>query len=192
MGKKDGMEGIEARLFASYFQDGMWDIMIGWMMIVTALRSFVDHWMVSFLIFAGIILAYFVRKYVTMKRIGYAKFGTERRTKRKRLLFLVIGANLLTLLILIVTLLGFGSASNIFGFAIVVTILIIFSAVAYSFYYPRFFLWGVMFSGGILISEILGMDVGKYVFLLLGTVVTMIGIIYFMIFLKKYSKTTGA
>lgn len=192
MDKKDGMEGIEARLFASYFQDGMWDIMIGWMMVVTALRSFIGHWSVSFLMFAGILLVFFVRKYVTMKRIGYAKFGTARRMKRKKILFIIVGANLLTLLILIFTIFGTGFAPDLWGFAIAVTVLIIFSAVAYMMNYPRFFLWGVLFSGGIILNEISGEEIGKFIFLVLGSVVIIIGSIYFMIFLRKYPRTVGA
>ncbi|MGA1820983.1 MAG: hypothetical protein ACMUIG_00490 [Thermoplasmatota archaeon] len=191
MSSKHEMDKIEARLFATYFQDGMWDVMIGWMLIVTGVRSFIDHWSISFLIFAGVILAVFIRKYVTVRRLGYAKFGNERRRKRKKILILVIGANLLTLLILLVTILGIGSAPGIFGLVIALTVLIIFSAVAYMMNYPRFALWGILFSGCILVTEIAGSDPGKYFFLVIGTAVLITGIIYFMSFLRKYPAVTG-
>jgi hypothetical protein len=160
--------------------------MIGIMMLATALRSFVDHWSISFIAIAGVIFAIVMRKFVTMKRIGFAKFGTQRRKKRKLILMIILAANFITLLILMITIIGFKPTALIGALVFGGMVMVTFSTVAYLMNYWRFFLWGVLFSIGIIMTEFIGMESGKYFFLAIGAAIVSVGLIYFLIFLRKY------
>jgi hypothetical protein len=186
MTRNEDLNRMEGRLFATYFQDGLWDIMIGILMLAIAIRSFIDHWSISLIGIAGVIFAIVMRKFVTMKRLGYAKFGTRRRKKRKLILMVILAANFITLLILIIGFIGVEPSAFIAALVIGGMVMITFSTVAYLLNYWRFLLWGILFSIGIIMTEFTGMESGKYFFLAIGIAIVSVGLIYFMTFLKKY------
>jgi hypothetical protein len=186
MSKNEDLKRMEGRLFATYFQDGLWDIMFGILMLAIALRSFIDHWSISLIGIGGVIFAIVMRKFVTMKRLGYAKFGTKRRKKRKLILMVILTANFLTVLLLMITVVGIKPSALIGAIVIGSLVLVTFSTVAYLMNYWRFFVWGVLFAFGVLITEFTTLDSGKYFFLLIGLVAVIVGLVYFLIFMRRY------
>lgn len=96
------LKDLEKKAFRSTYQDGLWDIYNGGVVLsLASLTSIFDtdsdaFPFLRFAIFlAGLSLSYLVfwagKKYVTTPRLGQVKFG-QRRQKRKRILAVVLGA----------------------------------------------------------------------------------------------------
>ena len=66
-----------------------------------------------------------------------------------------------------------------------------FSAVAYFLDFPRFFIWGALFTIAVIATEIFGTEIGSYLFLGFGSTAVLVGIVYFIAFLKKYPGEKG-
>lgn len=87
----DGFDRIERRAWAANFQDGLWDVFLGLLLLalgVYALLSDVGFVSdpVRFLIFVGleavaIVLPLVVRKYVTEPRLGRVRYSPARRVR---------------------------------------------------------------------------------------------------------------
>jgi len=182
---------MEARLFSSYFQDGAWDVMIGILMLAMAVRTFIDHWTISLLGLGGVLYVVLLRMFVTRKRLGVAQFSASRKKKRTRMLFIILAANLVTLVLFLSALLGAHPSKALSAAVIVLLVVLTFSLVAYFMDYWRFFIWGALLAGTILIMELYGEGAGSWVSLVIGSLITLAGIYYLVSFMKKYPLTGG-
>jgi len=180
---------MEARLFSSYFQDGAWDVMVGMLILAMAIRTFIDHWTVSLLGLVGVLYVILIRMFVTRKRLGVARFKAFRKRKRSRMLLVILAANLVTLVLLLATLFGAHPSQALSAAVIVVLVILTFSMVAYFMDYWRFFIWGALLAGTILIMELYGEGPGSWASLAVGSGVTLAGIYYLVSFLSKYPST---
>lgn len=163
---------LEKRAFRSTFQDGIWDIYLGLLLLnmsmsvglakLTSLNPM--NLGILLLILAIIIMVGFFlgKKYITAPRLGMVKFGAERQRKVKKV-SLVLS---LSALMGLVTFLGFGSLTELFGglpgwvvplglFG--VTSVVVFSLGAYYLDYTRAYLYGwcyaLAFPFGIFLQE---------------------------------------
>jgi len=180
---------MEARLFSSYFQDGAWDVMIGILMLTMAFRTFIDHWTISLFGLVGVLYVILLRKFVTTRRMGTALFSVTRKKKRVRMMVVILAANFVTLILLLFTL--FGTHPSVAVSAAVFTSLVVlsFSLVAYFMSYWRFFIWGVLLAGTILVNELIGMGPGSVTSLIIGSAITLVGFYYLVSFLRNYPST---
>ncbi|MBN1390883.1 MAG: hypothetical protein JXA22_09620 [Candidatus Thermoplasmatota archaeon] len=185
------LKRIEAKLFSSYFQDGAWDVMIGIMMVTMALRTFIDHWTVSFLALGGVIYVFIIRKYLTVKRLGYARFSSSRKKKRVTMFLIILAANIVTLCLLIASLLGADPSFALRTTVIAALVISTFSIVAYYMDYWRFFIWGIFLTGSILVTEMFGLGPGSMVSMTMGACITIVGLYFLYIFIKKYPSSGG-
>jgi len=102
------LEQIERRAFRSTYQDGLWDIYYGLMLMAMAIFMFrpPDGYSAIniFLALGGFCLSYLLfwlgKKYITLPRMGQVKFS-EARERRRRTLSLVLGAIVLIQVIFI-------------------------------------------------------------------------------------------
>jgi hypothetical protein len=180
------LKRIERQMFASYFQDGLWDIMIGMLMMAIAIRSFIDHWSVSLIGIIGVIFVILMRKFVTMKRIGYARFGSRRKKRRVTMFLIILGTNLFTLLLLVITIMGVEPSALARAVVVGSLVLVSFSAIAFLLDFWRFFIWGSLFAFSLVVTEFTGVEIGKYIFLAVGSSALIIGLVYLFIFLRRY------
>ncbi|MBN1538930.1 MAG: hypothetical protein JW939_02210 [Candidatus Thermoplasmatota archaeon] len=191
MTKNRDLKRIEGRLFSSYFQDGAWDVMIGIMMVTMAMRTFIDHWTVSLFALGGVIYVFIIRKFLTVKRLGYARFSSSRKKKRITMFLIILAANIVTLCLLVASLFGADPSFALRTAVIATLVIITFSTVAYCMEYWRFFIWGIFLTGSILVAETFGLGPGSIVFLTLGVVITLTGIYYLLGFIRKYPLPGG-
>lgn len=112
MSQNMNLKELEKRAFRSTFQDGLWDIYIGLLMLFIGLMfNFQDSEEIPFLGFGLIILGigvafaifWFGKKYITVPRLGLVKFGAARKRKKRTLaivmgvlVLLTLGLSLLT------------------------------------------------------------------------------------------------
>ena len=156
------LKHVEREAFASQFEDGLWDVLIGTflLMFVFALylsESMGDFWS-SFVqvLFCGLALGAvkLVKSRVVKPRSGMVTYGADRRAK-------LIKYNILLVVLLTVSL-GLGilsavvmSAPWVHGVRFGVVLLACFSVAGYFLDFPRLYLWGVMIGAGTFLSELL-------------------------------------
>ena len=83
MNEDINLKELELKAWKSTFQDGLWDIMLGLVFFVPAVTGLFienDYAMIP-LYFAAIILFVTAKKRFTIPRIGFVRFGEQRRKK---------------------------------------------------------------------------------------------------------------
>ena len=84
------LKALERKAFRSTFQDGLWDLYFGCLLLVnTFMFTFLENeqmpWLIptlAFVLLAGSAALFWLgKKYITAPRLGHVKFGPERRKK---------------------------------------------------------------------------------------------------------------
>ena len=163
MSQKKDLKVIEKKVFTSFHQDGLIDLFLGFIMLVSILSSTLDASGISdsiriiiyvpLMVILGPVLYTLCKRYITFPRMGYVKLGSKQKRKRNVIIFSIITAILATLVILTV-LLGnkAGNVGSVFGIkaefwtsALVTLIIIgIFAVIAFVLMTPRFYLLGLI------------------------------------------------
>lgn len=100
MGSQLNLKEMERKAFRSTYQDGLWDIYMGGMLagfsLLTNLPDSDEFPLVRFLLFIAVIaLSYLIfwagKKFITLPRLGQARFGAERRKRKRTLGWILAG-----------------------------------------------------------------------------------------------------
>ncbi|MGB8252544.1 MAG: hypothetical protein WCF08_04970, partial [Anaerolineaceae bacterium] len=103
---------LERRAYRSTFQDGLWDLYLaGFMAIlgILGLAHFRDGstwiWMIGYLVGIGGIFILFMlgKKYITVPRLGTAKFGPARKRRKLGLVVILSVSVLFNVVVLLIT-----------------------------------------------------------------------------------------
>jgi len=200
------LRGLEKRAWRSAFQDGIWDIYFGLLIFGLAIAPFGDAFglpaevgsMIIVLCWNTIAVLFLIlgKKFITIPRIGFVKFGAKRKKMKKRLLAFLVFNIILACLLLFLNVSGFFKLLNIGRLTepLVIGLLLItvpLSILAYFLEFHRLYIYAIIFGLGFFISELLYPFVGSPldVFLSQGSVgiaVILIGLVYFVQFLRKY------
>ncbi|MFW9968812.1 MAG: hypothetical protein ACFFDF_01345 [Candidatus Odinarchaeota archaeon] len=201
------LKSLEKKAYRSTFDDGLWDLFTGLIILSLGIASSVgslfnlsEIWItiipalvlniIAFLIF------YLGKKFVTVPRIGFVKFGQKRKSKQLKLkIFLIIFAvvNLILAILpftgllrtipveplLITLILGIG----FFTFPLCIT--------AYFLDFTRLYYYALLAGMGLFLTNLIHPMVGApfdtlLTFGIIGVGITVIGLYYFIQFLKKY------
>ncbi|MFC1627704.1 hypothetical protein ACFL3H_01155 [Gemmatimonadota bacterium] len=163
---------LERRAFRSTFQDGIWDIYLGLLLLNMGLSVGLAQLLplkplhlgaILFVVVIIVMIGFFLgKKFITAPRLGTVKFGAERQKKVKKVRLVLS----LSALIGLATFLGFGSLTEMFGnlpgwivplglFG--VSAIVTFSLGAYYLDYTRAYLYGwcyaLAFPFGIFLQE---------------------------------------
>jgi len=197
---------LEKKVYQRYFEDGLWDLFLGMIILslgvaplFSLLINIPDPWnyiipALGVNIFAFLIF-YFGKKYLTVPRIGFVKFGPKRKEKQKKLrlfLFIVFIFNFILFILpfsgitsyiqieqyIIFLLLGFGFFT--FPFCIV----------AYLLDFTRLYYYAFSMGLGLFLTYLLEPTLGDplntiLIFSSIGGVILIIGLTYFIRFLKQ-------
>jgi len=201
------LKSLEKKAYRSIFNDGLWDLFIGLLIINIGLGplfnkiiNLPDFWgtiifstifcVIAFLIF------YLGKKYVTVPRIGYVKFGPKRTSKLLKLRIFLFIVFIVNVILFILPLTGIMNYVNlqpllvtlILGFGVFT---IPFCIVAYFLDFTRLYFYALSIGLGLFLKDLLIPIVGVpldiiIVFSTLGGIIVIIGLVYFIYFLKKY------
>lgn len=169
MSQNISLRETERRVFTSAYRDGLWDILIGCVILQFAIapllsRSLGDFWSSAVFVpfWALVFLAiWLIRKRVVTPRVGTVKFGSWRRARLTRF-------NVITLVLLLVTFI-FGILSAVGSTTLPgwihmarfsVIILVIFSVAAFFLDFTHLYVYGVLFALSPLVGEWLWRDMG--------------------------------
>jgi len=200
------LSGLEKRAWRSAFQDGIWDIYFGLLFLGTAIAPFGEAFglpamigsMILVLCWNTIAVLFLIlgKKFITIPRIGFVKFGAKRKKMKKRLLVFLVFNIVLAFLLLFINISGFFNLLNIGGLTepLVIGLLLItvpLSILAYFLEFHRLYIYAIIFGLCFFISELLYPFVGAPLDLflsqgLVGFAAIFIGLIYFVQFLRKY------
>ena len=206
MNEQINLSGLEKRAWRSAFQDGIWDIYFGLLFLGLGIAPFGEVFglpeelgiMIIVLCCNSIAVLFLIlgKKYITIGRMGYVKFGTKRKKLKKRLLVFLIFNVILAFVFLFVNISGIFDSLNIGVFIepLVIGLLLItvpLSILAYFLEFHRLYIYAIIFGLGFFNSELIFPLVGSPLDLflslgLIGIIVIMIGSVYLARFIRKY------
>jgi hypothetical protein len=207
------LKELERKAFRSTFQDGLWDIFLGLLLLnvgVGALLGGADDMSLKFLLgsmlgltaFAGLVLLGFWagKKFITAPRIGQVRFGEQRKAKMRNLRAVLFVSVLLGA---IMAVLGWAAAGGglpqwmreipIPLYVWPVQTIVVFGLGAYFLDVSRFYAYGVLYGLplplGILLArntDLSGTSSMAITFGVAGGVMVLIGAVLFVRFLREY------
>jgi hypothetical protein len=187
------LKEAERRIYLSYFNDGIADIVAGLPIFLFGLGMVFDATMFFILSWMPIIFFWPLKQAITLPRIGYVEFSPERQRRISRSLVLLIIAGTISLLLGLFVSLGFeGELFNLRDFMMEYSLLIFgavmasaYGLIALLFDVRRFYAYGAIVFGGWLSSYLFDIEPGVPV-AVAGGVVAAVGLGMFINFLIKY------
>ncbi len=97
MSEQLNLKELERRAYRSTFQDGLWDLYLAGLMACLGILGVIGLrdtetwvWLIGYTVLVGGVLGLFMlgKRYITVPRLGIAKFGPAR--KRRKLLLVAI------------------------------------------------------------------------------------------------------
>lgn len=151
------LEALEKRAWTSMFQDGLWEIIIGLMLLTMTLGITMDELGASDtmrqvitipMFFLGVPILYLGKKYMTIPRLGIVKFSDYREKRKLRMLQIMLAGFISTLMIWgAMSLMDVPSA--LLGTVLVSTLIFVtFLTLANYFQYRRFYLIAALVAVG--------------------------------------------
>jgi len=206
MFEPDDIKKMEKKAWMSTFQDGLWDIYFGliimglglpWLGGFFGLPETVGMLVFVFTWDGGAIIIFLLgKKYITQPRMGFVKFGQIRKKRNKFLALFLAMMVAFTVITLIFTIAGLFQV-YLPGFLVMLLIGLLFitlpfSLIAYFMQLKRLYLYAILGGLGFFISELLSPFFGApYQDIIpfggTGLVITIIGLTIFFRFLRKYS-----
>jgi uncharacterized membrane-anchored protein len=201
MNDQINLKEMEKKAWKSYFQDGLWDILLGFILLTFGVAPFIEEitgitYLISYIILLsiGYILFYVGKKYITIPRIGNVKFGQKRKSKRIKIFIILVISVILGLAVILLTktdLISYNIDVSIWGIIFAINALIIFSLMAYYLDFPRLYIYSIFFAISILIIETSSSHVGSTYdnllgFGMFGLVVVLVGILHLNRFVRSH------
>jgi hypothetical protein len=207
--EKIDLKALERKAFRSTFQDGLWDIFLGLLLLNMGGGTLLGGsemsplWsMVVLTIFVGLVLLGFWagKKYVTTPRIGSVEFGPQRKSKLKRVRVVLFLSVLMGVLMF---LWGLGAWSGklpyllaelpIPAYVWAVQCIVVFGVAAYFMDVTRFYLYGVLYALPFPLGVVLAQNTSlsgsvsmALTFGLAGGTMVLVGVVMFFRFLWRY------
>ena len=201
------LKELERKAFRSTYQDGLWDIYFGLIVICMAIflhrpatgYSPFNIVLMSISLIGAYALFWAGKRFITLPRMGQVKFG-EKRTRRKKTLVLVLGVVVLIQVTFLVIQIvawrnpGFGDTLNTFlqekdamdlavatiGSLFVGPSMIL---IAYFMDFPRGYFIAVMMALAVFLMILLNQPVYS---IIIGVLIALPGAVLFIRFLQKY------
>lgn len=191
------LKALEKKAWRSVFQDGLWDIYLGIILLSFAVSAWLDKQpidddlrmgtYIGVMVF-GMIVLYAGKRFITIPRMGKVKFGAERQ-KRRNVVRLALFLSVL--LGLALWWLGSSLLSNgqwVFPLIWMLNMFIVFGLGAYFLEYERLYLIGLLYAlvipVDIIVKATTKVDMDVYIFLTAGLIILVVGITYLIRFMR--------
>ena len=202
MDREYKMEKLEQKVFSSSFQDGLWDIYGGLILLGFGISMMTGKAIWNIVFIAAALVLIVLRKRIVMSRMGNVRFSQTRETqvKRNKLIAMIVGVVFLLLGVLIMFLFSAGNIAPWVTMILRDYFLIIFGAIiagvvgvaAYVIGVKRYYSYAALvfaaFTAGQLAERYSdSIDAGMMV-TLAGFIIFIAGLIIFIRFLNKYPR----
>jgi len=191
MARDVDLKEIERKAYMSYFQDGLWDTLIGIFLLVWGIGILTDT--------AGLTGVYFLpTMWIILslkKRLAYPRIGHVKMAQEKKTLSWLAIAGVVTLLIAIVAyvLTISGNTPNLlkdnFLFLFGVVNAIVVCVIAYWWKVNRWYAYAAIIVAGVASHQWLEIS-NPFSFIIPGSVILLSGLVVLIRFLRKYPSIT--
>jgi hypothetical protein len=209
MSENINLKELERKAFRSTFQDGLWDMFLGFLLLnmgggtlLGGSEMSILGSMVVLTLFAGLVLVGFWagKKFITTPRLGSVEFGAHRKTKLQKVRLVLFVSVLLGVLMAV-----WGVGASVGGLPYVIgrvplpayvwagQCVVVFGLAAYFMDVTRFYLYGVLyalpFPLGIVLAEntsLSGSVSMALTFGLSGGTMVLVGLVLFYRFVRQY------
>lgn len=189
---KDGeLKTIQRKVYMSFFQDGVWDIFLGFFIIAWGLSILTEAAFLPGVSFLGIYFSIWgIKRWLSYPRIGYVKFSsTSRRKITTR--FLILGLAVFFLGVLAGILWGISTRpqwlADYFPLIFNGMLAAIVCFAAYWARVNRFYLHAVLIFLGAVFHQWLCIE-WEFGFIGAGSIILLIGLGILVMFLRKYPR----
>lgn len=204
------LKALEKKVFKSNFEDGLWDIYLGMLLLQISLSTFLytldigPLWILLILVlFVGLVFAAFwaAKKYIIMPRMGVVNFSKERQKKKKKVSLILSLSVLFGVFVFGLTMGLYWLAANDvtsdwvqYGWVIpfglfLVNAVVVFSLIGYYYDYSRAYLYGwfygLAYPLNIALDELFGIRFPLFS-LLFSTIMVGIGLVLFIRFMRTH------
>ncbi len=189
---------VEKQTYRFTFTDGLYDMAYGSLILFIAIAPIIREILypsyIIFLVLPASLILIFGKIYITIPRIGIAKFNLNRTKSKNKIGLLIAILVPITVIMVVLTFLGVYNI-KVGGYIVPVGAglfaLILLSVIAYVIDYPHFYLYAVSIGLGIPLAAFLKPIFGDplhYIisFGISGTLILIYGIITLIKFIKKY------
>lgn len=184
------LKGLEKKVWTSTFEDGITDIGIGLVLLVSTICQILndEHFYLYLLYIVPALFIIIAKKYITAPRMGLVKFSRE-RNKKMYTLFLVMTISIVFLLML--TIKGLLQQLPMTSLIVGAIVFIIPCSIAYFLNWDRMYIYAVLFTLSFALNEMTIAKTGviasgAYAWLISGMMITVVGIVYLLRFMNKY------
>ena len=207
MSEGDELKALERKAYRSIFDDGIWDLFMGLIILSIGLSTFIgtilnlpEGWdtiipvlilnIIAFLIF------YLGKKFITIPRMGFVKFGPKRKVKQLKLKIFLLFMFIVNVILVFLPLTGLIRINQIQPLMLTLILglgvfTFPFCVVAYYLDFTRLYYYAFLAGIGLFLTELLYPIVGSPLdnflsFGITGGAIVVIGLYYFIRFIKKY------
>lgn len=202
MSTKINLKELERKAWRSVFQDGLWDMYLGFLLLTMGMGPVLPAldtsimWALVILLMLSV-LAWFAfwagKKFITTPRMGLVKFGPQRRAKLKKtraVLFLSVLLGVITLVLRAMWNIEW-AAIPIPAYVWAVQAIVVFGLGAYFLDVSRFYAYGILYAIPVPVGLVLLQNTGLPGLMFLpfgvsGGLMVIIGVALFIRFLHEY------
>ena len=194
MAETINLKEIERKAWRSYFEDGLWDLFFGALLLIGGVRSLINNvWYVGtlyiLLLLVSILILPIGKKLLTIPRLGLVKFGHARKIRQSKLIAVLAISVLATFALLMLPKSGIALPPNMLISPIMAGwIAVLFGVLAYYLDFWRLFAYGLLFAISEILWGLFGGYIGAMAQAILGIAVLLIGLFVLARFLRKYPK----
>lgn len=186
MTEEINLKEIERKAWTSYFEDGLWDLFFGALLLIGGIRSLTDNvWYTSFLLVPIIILPV-GKKLITIPRLGHVKFGAARKLKQAKAITILVISVLATLALLLFPRSGLPLPRLPIFPIMAGWIAVVFGLLAYYLDFRRLFAYGLMYASSEVLWGQFGEPIGPIVQSISGIAILLVGTAVFVRFVRRY------
>jgi len=184
------LKEIERKAWTSYFEDGLWDVFLGAMLLIGGIRSLTDNVWYTLLVLSLVPVVPLGKKLITIPRLGYVKFGPGRKLKlgkaKAALVISVLAVFALFLLPVLFTHSGLPLPGIPVSPIMAAWIAVFFGVLAYYLDFKRLYAYGLLYGMSEVIWGQFGKPVGSVAQTIMGIAILVIGLVVFVRFLQRF------
>ena len=204
------LKAIERQAWRSVFQDGLWDIYLGMLLMAMAIFALLRKTNIpeagQMTMYIGLMgLAMLVlwagKRLITVPRMGRVKFGSKGKARKMKARVILAVSVLVGVVVFVFTALAFkGNRSEELPLHLIIpgvwamNMLVLFSLGAYFLHYERLYLIGVLYALpvplDIWLNEYAGIKLGFIAFAVPAAIILTMGLVVFIRFLRDYTLPT--
>ena len=203
MSQTINLKELERKAFRSTFQDGLWDMYLGFLLLIMGMGPVLPAlnksvtWTLVILLMLSVLawMAFWAgKKFITIPRMGRVKFGPQRKAKLKKTRAVLFLSALLGVILFVLRAtwnMEWAARIPIPAYIWAVQAIVVFGLGAYFLDVSRFYAYGVFYAIPVPVGIVLLQNTGLPGFMFLpfgvsGGIMVIVGVGLFIRFLREY------